>query len=157
MTKLDPNWIDSESGAVGDVMTISALGVPGWAPVSSSGGDGRAIFSCSFNIGSNKTYIENGSSSWRAIAYMVYPGTNVVTASEFIVVGSNNNNSTNSECRVIDLSTNLEVANVSWSVKNIAIYSDGSLANLPASRSLFEIQLRRISGGKSRVHSCLVI
>lgn len=97
-------------------------------------------------------YIEVGNSTYSTIASVIFPGTDLFTPSLFKAILSRSNQSGSSAIRIFDYTNNNEIASITWTPNGKTIYTTSSLLNLPTGPATFEIQARKVSGGKSRVH-----
>lgn len=102
----------------------------------------------------NQDYEEEESTSWVVLASFVFPGYNILNASLFEIVASRNGDTGLSACRLYDYTNNQQIAYIEWSAEGKDRYIDTNLTNLPQSSSaIFEVQVKRISGSKTRFHA----
>ena len=101
----------------------------------------------------NQDYEEEESTSWVVLASFVFPGSDILNATLFEIVASRNGSTGLSACRLFDFTNNNEIAYIEWSSENKAKYSDNTLSNLPQSSAIFEVQVKRVTGSKTRFHA----
>lgn len=102
----------------------------------------------------NQDYEEEEDKSWVILASFVFPGHDILNASIFEIVASRNGSVGLSACRLYDFTNNNQIAYIEWSNEEKARYLDNSLTNLPqSSPAIFEVQIKRISGSKTRFHA----
>lgn len=118
---------------------------------------GSPSFSGSF-FDSSTPYLEYSSVNWQIAMQFPFEGTNLITLQKVVIIASRNGTTGTSEFRLWDVTNSLEIAYIPWTLSAQAIYDDVTLTNLPATRAIFEAQVKKdtTQASKSRLHSLMV-
>jgi hypothetical protein len=144
------------SGSAGDFVAVKS-GEDGLDFVTVSGIEDTKVFS--FALRDNSAdFFQVSSTTWTVAATFPFPGTDVVVPTVFSIVGSRDGTTDLAECRLYDATNTNEICYLSWSADVKAIYSNTSLANIPTSEAMFEVQIKKSSNpaSKSRIHSAIL-
>jgi len=157
MSRIMPGWIDSNSEPAGKVLLTDGLGASMWSSYIAGAGFGRAVYAGSF-FTSSSPYVEYSKKSWQIVNHFYFLGADVVNPQEFIVIGSRNGTRGISECRLYDVTNDLEMAYVSWTASGVTTYTDSTLQNVPIGRSVLSVQIKKDTAGasKTRLHSFIL-
>ena len=99
-----------------------------------------------------KPYSEVTSTSWTTLAALTFEGSNTYPISACYAVVSLSALGEGA-LRVQDVTNNNTVAEITWTDTTQHVEIDTTLTNVPTDLAVFEIQLRKISGGKPRLWS----
>ena len=146
--------ITTVSGIVGDVQAAVAT-VSGSLQSQIDAQTDTWVFDFAIRDAS-KEYFEVNTAVWTVVVSFPFPGTFTVSPIIFQIVGSRSGDLGSADVRLYDLTNNVEIALVTWTSAGKAIYSTANLQNLPAGNAVLEVQLRRLVGSKSRIHSCIL-
>ena len=112
----------------------------------------KSIHKVSFIGDGDEDYIEaKATYSWRVMSTFEFPGTDVITPTELILILSRTNGSGTSYFRIFDPDNGNVIVDYTYTdmVKKRHVIS--SFSNLPTGPTIFEIWAKR-SSGKTRIH-----
>jgi hypothetical protein len=133
-----------KAGAGGDI-------AEGWIP-NNVGGYNRGFATNS----DTNPYISTTSTSYQSISQFIFPGTTGLHGppDTALVIGSAASDGSTSGFRIQDITNTLTIAESAAATTNVAeaIIDLGSVSNLPTGQAVFEIQIKRTTGGAARLH-----
>lgn len=97
----------------------------------------------------NNDYARISGTGWTVVGSCYFPGTNVATPSLFRAILSRAGTTGSIDVRLYDFTNAQEIGRVTVTASGKAVYSDTTLANLPAAGAIFEVQVMKSSGGAS--------
>ena len=135
----------------------STVGAAIWKRMIVSGGQTSGVpsFSGSFYY-SSTPYLETNNNTWDTNASWSFEGTDTVQISSMVAVLSRSSTNGTSYIRIYDATNNNTIAEISYTSSSRSIYVDTTLANLPTTRAIFDIQTYNDGNGKTRLWSLMV-
>jgi len=111
------------------------------------------LISLSFSNASGGTdYSEISSTSYAVVASFIFQGTTVHLPTFFKAIVSASGASSNNDVRLFDYTNGLEIAAINYTNQAKIVVTSGALSNLPVNPAIFEVQVRKNSTAKARIH-----
>jgi len=103
--------------------------------------------------GQNTPYFEVNQVTWTSVANLPYDGANAVL-DKITAVVSRNGTSGTAELRIYDVTNSQVIATITWTDDTIHLEETTTINNLPSSNAVFEIQMRKSTGGGVKTARC---
>ena len=92
------------------------------------------------NDGNPYSPIDYFAIGWETVLAFRFPGTDEITPEAFKAIIGRAGTTQACDVRLYDITNAQEVASINITASGVAIYADSSLANLPSSEAIFEVQ-----------------
>ena len=129
-----------------------------YVSVASAVADSEGGFTLSF-FTSNSDYIEIAQDGYKVVASFEFQGTGILTPSIFRIIASRDGLAGSGSVRLYDFTNALQIAVISVTGDTKTFYSTTSFSNLPANRTIFEVQVKKdaVGDSKMRLHSMKIL
>jgi len=152
MSRVGPEWIDSTGFSQSHVLVPDGFGGSEFKLASTVPGARNLPLTATF-FDSAKPYLETNALTWTTIADFIFDGTDTFTVARMKVIGSASAPGSTHMMRFYDIVNLVQVCSVSWTSDTKGIYNAAiDPLNLPAGQAIFEIQVMKTGGAKTRVH-----
>lgn len=96
-------------------------------------------------------YVEILSPEYSVIGSFVFPGSDNINTDRVKIIASQSELDTESSMQIFDLTNNTIIATIQWTSSTKTTYT-AYLNNIPENEAVFEVQMKKIGDGASRIH-----